>query len=455
MRTFEVFAVLALEVGLSVVHPQCISGNDSFPSPTSPNLEIFIGFNMKLFAEVLPQQGNFVFSPYTVWRSLLLAYFGSQGKTLKELAWALPAYDKTETLAIFKATTLMYEGPDAFESLFATSSRLYLDDGIPVRDCVFDLLKENITLVEFDQPKLAAKRINSAVGEDTRHMVRELVSASDLRSKQAVSVSAAFFKGAWEQPFRPENTTHEKFFTENDVYVTLDMMHHIGHFRKTHSKSLNASVLELPFLGESASMLVVLPDKKDIRIDLKLVLSKLERSRKSVFFVSAKRRTKVSVKLPRFTIEATVTESLTQALRRLNISDLFSENANLSSYIDVHRKEENGIGGGIGGAERGGKRIGERGKGESGITKARVSAIFEKAVVVIDEGGLSPELEGNPNPAGRVIRRTKLFECDRPFAFFIVGNKNKAILFMGVYRGPTEDLIRGIDPIHYKKSKTY
>lgn len=147
--------------------------------------------------------------------------------------------------------------------------------------------------------------------------------------------------------------------------------------------------------------------------------------------------------------------SLTQALRRLNISDLFSENANLSSYIDVHRKEENGIGGGIGGAERGGKRIGERGKGESGITKARVSAIFEKAVVVIDEGGLSPELEGNPNPAGRVIRRTKLFECDRPFAFFIVGNKNKAILFMGVYRGPTEDLIRGIDPNHYKKSKTY
>ncbi|XP_047489692.1 leukocyte elastase inhibitor-like isoform X2 [Penaeus chinensis] len=445
MRALEVLAVLALRVGLSVVHPQCISSNDSFPSPTSIDLNAFIGFNMKLFAEVLPEIGNFVFSPYTVWRSLLLVYFGAEGKTLRELEWAMPFFDKAEDLAIFKATTLI---------------RLYLDDSIPVKDCVFNVFKENITLVDFDQPLLAAQRINSAVAEDTRGMVPEAVSAGRLRGKQAMSVSAAFFKGAWEQPFRPEYTAQEKFFPENDVYVTLDMMHHVGHFRKTHSKTLRASVLELPFLGESASMLVVLPDKMNINTDLKLVLSKLERSKKSVFFVSAKARTKVSVKMPKFTVESAVKESLKQALRHLNVSDIFSENADLSTYIDVDGKgglkKENGIGGELGGVgrEEEGKLIGERGKGEGGITKARVNAIVEKAMLVIDEGGLSPGLAGNPNPAGRVIRRTRLFECDRPFAFLIVGNKNKAILFMGVYRGPREDLIRGIDDYSQMKRET-
>lgn len=107
MRTLELIAVLALRAGMSVVHPQCISSNDSYPVPTFIDLDKYLSFNVKLFAEVLPEEGNFVFSPYTVWRNLLLIYLGSEGRTLKELESALPSFSKVEALTVFRATAMM------------------------------------------------------------------------------------------------------------------------------------------------------------------------------------------------------------------------------------------------------------------------------------------------------------------------------------------------------------
>ncbi|XP_069990546.1 antichymotrypsin-2-like [Penaeus vannamei] len=441
MRTLELIAVLALRAGMSVVHPQCISSNDSYPVPTFIDLDKYLSFNVKLFAEVLPEEGNFVFSPYTVWRNLLLIYLGSEGRTLKELESALPSFSKVEALTVFRATAMMYQVPGALEAHFTTSNRLYLDEDLHIRDCVLDFLKESIMQVEFDKPHIAAKHINSAIEEDTEGKVRETVLTDDLHDNQAVLVTAAYFKSVWEQPFLRENTALGKFFTKNDAYLTVNMMHHVGHFRKTHSQSLAASILELPFLGDTASMFIVLPDKKDIDNDLYYVLQNLEPLTKSVFFVAAKPRTRVSVTMPKFTMESTVMERLKKTLGRLKIEDLFSKNANLSAFIDedfgedgeTGPKYEKEKGGGTGEARRDGGSAAGVGKSAA----VRVNAI-EKAVVEVDEQGLSPDRGGDPNPALRVIHHTRLFECVRPFAYFIVGNRNKAILFMGVYRGPME-----------------
>ncbi|XP_042880889.1 alpha-1-antiproteinase F-like [Penaeus japonicus] len=439
MRILPLLTLLAARIGVpNLVQSQCIAENDYYPPPTCPDIGRYISFCMKLFGEVLPSYGSFVFSPYAVWRNIMLAYFGAKGLTLTEIEKALATHNKTDALALFKATSIMYHGRNALESLFLLSSHLYLDEDLPIKDCVLEIFGKEIRLIAFNEPQAITRSINAVVARDTRGKVAEVVQASDVKGSQAVSVGVAFFKGAWEQPFSPENTAREQFFTDNDVFVSLDMMNQIGYFRRTHSKRLRASFLELPFLGNSASMLLILPDKTNVGTDLNLVLKDMGKLQKTVFYVTGGKRSKVALKMPKFTLDVFVKETLEQGLRHMGIQELFTDYADLTAYTD--EAAEGGSAGERGEREENLGRGGE-GKRPKGL---RVNNIIEKAVLVVDEEGISPEKAGDPKPA-RVTHRIRLFECNRPFAFLIVGNRNKAILFMGVFNGPSEKMMRGTE----------
>lgn len=87
--------------------PQCISKNDEMSPPPRPDLGHIAPFSVALFREVLPSKGNFVFSPYSVWTALVLAYFGSGGNTQTQLEQVLQLTNKEETLALYKSIDQM------------------------------------------------------------------------------------------------------------------------------------------------------------------------------------------------------------------------------------------------------------------------------------------------------------------------------------------------------------
>ena len=92
-------AVLVLAVGVS---PQCLEDQDLVP-PTVLDLARIDPFSWSLFKNVVPSTGNFIFSPYSIWTVLVLAYFGSDNNTKAQLKNVLLLQEKAEELAMYRA----------------------------------------------------------------------------------------------------------------------------------------------------------------------------------------------------------------------------------------------------------------------------------------------------------------------------------------------------------------
>lgn len=107
MALVLVVSLATLFVGVS---PQCISHNDEMTPFPRPDLGHVTPFSVDLFKEVLPSTGNFIFSPYSVWSALVLAYFGSGGNTQAQLEQVLQLTNKEETLALYKSIDQIYGG---------------------------------------------------------------------------------------------------------------------------------------------------------------------------------------------------------------------------------------------------------------------------------------------------------------------------------------------------------
>ena len=101
MKVMKVtLVVLVLAMG---VRPQCLENNDLAPPPAQLDLARIDPFSWSLFKNVVPSTGNFIFSPYSIWTVLVLAYFGSEGNTKAQLKNVLHLQGKAEDLATFQA----------------------------------------------------------------------------------------------------------------------------------------------------------------------------------------------------------------------------------------------------------------------------------------------------------------------------------------------------------------
>lgn len=64
-----------------------------------------------------------------------------------------------------------------------------------------------------------------------------------------VLVNAIYFKGNWARKFDSSNTKIEQFFLDSkDKTTDVNMMHVDGEFRSGFIESLDARILELPYL---------------------------------------------------------------------------------------------------------------------------------------------------------------------------------------------------------------
>ena len=91
----------------------CIPGSqdaDVEVPEESTNLSYITDFGLELFKELFPYNStdrNFFFSPYSVWSSLSLAYFGSAGETESQIGNVLKVSDKVTALKKWKTVEFL------------------------------------------------------------------------------------------------------------------------------------------------------------------------------------------------------------------------------------------------------------------------------------------------------------------------------------------------------------
>jgi serpin B len=204
-----------------------------------------------------------------------------------------------------------------------------------------------------------------------------------------VLAAAVFFYGKWERPFPISSTSPAPFrLTRTGETVEVPMMWQEGLYGYVDRGGFQA--LELPYIGNKISMVVLLPDAPDGWESLEKELTATGLAR----LFHALRDVWIIVKMPKFQLESSFT--LNKALGAMGLQDAFSPSADFGG---MSLEKPLGIG-----------------------------AMIHKATVEVDEAGT---IAAAASGIEVYLGLPKQFLADHPFLFVIRDIPTDAILFMG------------------------
>ncbi|XP_049557095.1 serpin E3 [Orcinus orca] len=252
---------------------------------------------------------NLVLSPAGAFIPLELLQFGAQGNTRRQLVQALgyTVHDprvREWLRAVYAA--LPSAGPGAKLELTCT---LYVHTGMPLAPCFVDQVSrwansslEAANLREPNGTTILANRWapRQTTGERPGGSTWEQ-GGGGVESAQLVLVSTVSFQSAWRHRFSFSGTQLLPFTCAQDVVLQVPMMYqtaevNYGQFQDPAGHQVG--VLELPYLGNVASLLLLLPRDRDTPLShiephltasiLHIWTSSLKRARMDVLLPSIK-----------------------------------------------------------------------------------------------------------------------------------------------------------------------
>ncbi|XP_075228106.1 serpin B4-like [Lycorma delicatula] len=175
------------------------------------------------------------------------------------------------------------------------------------------------SVYNFDNESVAALSVN------------KLASKTDETGKNIVSKMITFnglyYRGKWSTPFEITKSAEEKnFYISNEKKKPVTMLRTEGMFEIGDLPELESTAIELPYLGERYSFLILLPNSRDGLVKLTADLAGYSLSR---FYMKKQLTSKLAeVYLPKFMFQ-TISKP-ENILREYGIQDIFSENADLT-----------------------------------------------------------------------------------------------------------------------------
>ncbi|KAH7941858.1 hypothetical protein HPB49_017980 [Dermacentor silvarum] len=355
----------------------------------------------------LNKEDNIGYSPYSVGSALSMTLAGARGNTAKQLAAVLHVTESDKIHEQFGQ--LLNQLPYSWDSdnSFHVANLMYSERELKVHKEFQALLEKDfrarIKSVDFKKnPESVRKEANEWVSAETKSKITELITPGSVtQSTVFIILNAIYFKGTWKQRFYERDSKNQTFHLNSRSSVEVEMMFkRKAQFKVAQSTELKATLVEMPYIGKTFSMVILVPDEVE---GLPFLEAQLTESRLRSALNSLAMKGNVELTLPKFKLEYSA--SLKEALSALGAKDLFSDSADLSGIF------------------------------ESG--KASVSQVIHKAFVQVNEEGTEAAAatavistkyaERYPKPDIRVV-------VDHPFMFLIRKNEGNVILFMGSVR---------------------
>ncbi|MBX3221101.1 MAG: serpin family protein [Labilithrix sp.] len=355
--------------------------------------------------------GNLAMSPASISVALAMTYGGAKGETAAQMKRVLHAEDDAgawmaswgrlaRALAEPSRPMTLRIANQLFGEKTYTFEPPYLDE---VR-AAFGAPLEAVDFKTAAEPSRA--RINAWVEERTEQRIKDLLPEKSLKPlTRLVLVNAIYFLGAWQSPFEAKRTRDEPFMTTPTSSKPVPTMHQVAHVRLAQADGVK--VLELPYKGGAASLLVALPDRVD-------GLAALEASLSNATLDGWTRRLateNVHVALPRFEVNPAAPLSLAKELSALGMPLAFErKRADFTKIADPKDPDE----------------------------RLNIDDVFHKAFVKLDEKGTEAAAATAVAMAagGAAPAKPLEFKADHPFLFFIVDKASGLVLFMGRVTAP-------------------
>ncbi|XP_055513873.1 leukocyte elastase inhibitor-like isoform X2 [Leucoraja erinacea] len=368
-----------------------------------------IQFALDLFKHLDEQNsdGNIFVSPFSISMALALVYLGAKEKTATQMAQML-GFDEVKGVHLqFQKLQTELINPNAKYSL-NLANRLY---GEKTYEFLQDFLAASLEYyqaglgaVDFRKAAEAARQeINSWTEEQTAGKIQNLLGKGSVGSDtRLVLVNAIYFKAKWKDTFKKEDSFTGQFKLKKSITKDLEMMQQTGSFLYFHNREFAFKIIELPYVQDELSMIILLPDDNN-GLEILQKSFTLNRLRN---WTNPKNMsmTSVQVTLPKFKLEEKY--DLSSILPKLGMVDAFDgKKANFSGM--------------------------SKGKDLS------VSKVIHQSFVAVDEEGT----EAAAATAVTMVLTSAMlspeeFNADHPFLFFIRHAKSQSILFYGRLTSP-------------------
>lgn len=354
--------------------------------------------------------GNLFFSPLSVSAALSMVYLGARGTTADEMAKVLSFSSIPDVHTHFKTLNSAINSPKA-SYILRLANRLYGEKTFSFSSeyvgSTLKLYQADMQAVDFiGASEESRKLINHWVEEKTEGKIKDILQSGTVTAMTRLAlVNAIYFKGKWKNVFNTEHTKEMPFKINQNETKPVQMMYQTKKFLFNYVDEYRLQVLDLPYVEEELSMVVLLPQESEDGSD---PLQKLERELtvdKLLEWTNQEkmdRWTDIIVHLPKFKLEEQY--SLKDILNKMGMSSLFQ-----ASAADL-----------TGMSSKGG---------------LFVSSVTHKAFVEVNEEG-TEAAAATAVMVNFCMAREEHFMADHPFLFFIRHNPTKSILFFGKYRGP-------------------
>lgn len=273
-------------------------------------------------------QGNLALSPYSLDQALAMVYAGARGSTRRQFKRRLrygPGLHRNE--AAFNRELAARRNPGV---ALEAANAVWPQETYPLRRRFRDVLArfyaDGLRPLDFRRAGEATDAINRWVSERTMGRIPTLFDRLSPNTR-LVLTNAIWMKARWKDEFDPARTREALFYRRDGSTVQVPFM----------QRTLDAPILfdpgfsaiELPYVGEALSMLVVVP--RDVEAFERRLTGRVLRE-----IVAGLRLSEAMIHLPRFELRSGL--KLTRPLQQLGLTLPFDpDRADLSGIADVER----------------------------------------------------------------------------------------------------------------------
>ena len=355
-------------------------------------------FNFDLLSK-MPQDKNYMVSPYSLKMALAMSANGASGETEREI---------TDTIQIYDLNSFNYEAKKFIEN--ADSNELvefniansiwfnkdyYTDDKLNFSEEFRNNISRfyNGTVSDIDN-KTGAKTINDRISKETNGKIDNVISDDMVKEGLTFLVNTIYFKGDWAVPFKSEYTRDNIFTDRDQNEKTTAFMNDTGYY--LYYESENLRMLSKPYNDSDTSMYFVLP-KSGNKITEAAFYDALDNAEEKYIHFS----------LPKFKTEY-LHENFIDILKEMGIKTAFSEAQ--ADFLNMYSKKP--------------------------PENIFINIILQKTFIEVDEKGTeAAAATAVGGGGGQAVALPKPIEfiCDKPFNYFIINKNMMDILFMGEY----------------------
>jgi|AntRauTorckE5430_2_1112549.scaffolds.fasta_scaffold02270_4 serpin B len=385
-----------------------------------------MSFSFDLYTKLrtADKNGNIFFSPMSISTAFSLPYVGATGLT-KEQIESVFYYDDNAKKNLKQYGDFVNNLERSKDVTLRIANGMWLEETMPINKGFIKTTrqltgKDEIHQIAFTKNyKAGRSQINEWIADQTDGNIKDLLEDGSINElTRFVMANAIYFQGDWAIPFDNKLTATNSFYGFEKTIETQFMTKPLADHR--YAENDDFQILELPYAGESTSMVIILPRFAD-------GLEKIENSLSADTYkqwlnVMAKRP--VVVTMPKFHMK--IQYDMRSTFRKMGLKEPFTDAASFDNISPIN---------------------------------LRLSKVFHQAFIIVSEEGTEATAATAIVGGVKGLRpKPAFFNANQPFLFFIKDNKTDMILFMGRMTEPNNSgmisYTTDIQPIRFPEIPT-